>query len=119
MYWSVILNSAEAAWPAALGLGASFFLLLLAAAPSQKQAAVSPILAAVVTFLLAFVLAAWPASRDASTSFIVVIAGSLAILYLLPRSIRALRNRWVGVIHLLTAGSVLYLTFILILASSQ
>ena len=119
MYWHVIGDVAEAAWPAAVALGAALLVLLFAALPRRKLVAISPILASVLTFTISSILAAWSASRNTLTSDLVLIGGLVATIALIPRSVLELRNRWVGVIHALTLAATAYLTFIMVLALSH
>ena len=119
MYWGVMIDIGEAAWPAAVALSAALLVLLFAALPRRKLVAISPILVSASTFLISSFLSAWPTSRDTLTAGLVLISGVVGTLALIPPSVLQLRNRWFGVIHLLTLAATLYLTFIMLLAYSH
>jgi hypothetical protein len=106
----------------ALGLLALLFpvpWLAAAASPGRRRAASWPGLVGATLFLI-FCLAAGSTTRH-SPSFLTHLPafGLLLTIGLVPTSVRAQRNRWTGLLHLLTIAGALFTWLVAAMAVSH
>jgi hypothetical protein len=119
MDWPFALFAAKQGVPCLVLLGVSLLAVFLAATPNRKFAACSPGLVTLLAFCASSLLAGIPGIEHSTAAEYVPFVGLLITLALLVPSTLALRNRWLGVLHLLTTAAALYLAFIAGLAISH
>jgi hypothetical protein len=112
MDWPFALFAADQGIPGLVLLGVALVAVFLAATPNRRFAACSPGLAALLTFCASSVIAGIPGIEHFTAAEYVPFVGLLVTLALLVPSTLALRNKWLGALHLLTAAAALYLAFI-------
>src|SRR5690349_15247457 len=112
MDWPFVLFALEEGTSGLVLLGIALVAAFVAAAPSRKLVACSPGLAACFAFFASSLLAGVPNIEHATVAEYVPIVGLLATIALLVPSILALRNKWLGALHVLTVAAALYLVFI-------
>ena len=119
MDWRFTFFAAEQGVPGLVLLGISLAAVIFSATPNRTFVACSPGLAALLAFSASVVVAGLPGIEHSTAAEFIPIAGLLVTAALFLPSILALRNRWLGVLHLLTAVASLYLAFIASLAISH
>jgi hypothetical protein len=119
MDWPFTLFAAEQGVLGLVLLGATLLALIFAANPNRKFVACSPGLFALLAFCASIVLAGIPGIEHSTAAEYVPFVGLLITLALFVPSTLALRSRWLGVLHLLTAAATLYLAFVAGMAISH
>ncbi len=118
MDWGHTFFAAEEGLLGLLALSVAIPVFGLTGSPGRKLVASSPNLMAIAAFVLSCLLAGAPGIEDSPWVDYFPLGGLLATVALLVPSIRALRHRWLAVLHLLTLAAALYLWFIGSLAIS-
>ncbi|GAB2668809.1 hypothetical protein GCM10027193_23610 [Arenimonas aestuarii] len=110
-----------------IGQGAFGLALLLLPIPflshvaiqQRRIAACSPGLAGAVSFLALSLISGTASNQGSDVLGYLPMAGLLLVVALIPLSVRALRNRWVGLLHLFTASGALLAMFLSAMAISH
>jgi len=109
---------AEEGWPSLAILGATGALFIAISLPNRQLLAGAPSITAIAVFLLSCYLATLSSSISKNLAYVPIFGLLFTALLVIP-SVLALRNKWFGLLHILTLVSAAYLSFICGLAISH
>ena len=119
MDWHFVLFTVRQGLPGAAALAMTLPVFAVCGNPGRRLLASSSTLAAMGAFVASAVVAGIPGVEAATWgAYVPMIGFGVALLLLVP-SVRALRLRWFGVLHLVTMVASIYLAFIGSLAISH
>ena len=116
MDWRHVVFATEQGTAGLLALAAMLPVFALTASPGRKLLASSSSLAAILVFFGSCLLAGVPGIETSQVAQLVPPAGFAVAIVLVAPSAFALRWRWLGLLHLLTAAAVAFLWFVATLA---
>ena len=119
MDWRHVLFAVEQGTIGLLALTVSFPAFALAASPGRRLRASAPSLAATLVFFASCLMAGVSGIEASQIAEFLPLAGFGVAVVLVAPSTLALRWRWLGLLHLLTAAAVAYLWFVATLAISH
>ena len=114
--WPMLEFLAEQAWFALAALAAISAILIVASFPHRRLVAASPSIVAFIVFVLSCVAASLTTVATGRYFVWLPTIGVLLAASLCIPSVRALRNKWFGLLHLLALPVWSYLWFIASLA---
>jgi hypothetical protein len=91
---------------------------VLGTPPGRRVWAFAPGLIAITTFTIACAVSPHTSSNSTLAGYIFTASMGLALISIIP-ALLALRNRWLGFFHLLTAAGLLFLFFVGAMALSH